>query len=577
MEKLLQRKDVTAAIRKLKADARFHNEQLLKVVYQGKAVPWQYNLPQRLMHEARQRQERAGKPVRLVVLKARREGISTLSEGWLYHKVTTLPYRTAMVVSHELDSANEIFEMTRRFWEFQPEQFRPQLPSSTAPRGREMLFQKLGSKVKVDTANDVTAGRSMTIDALHCSEVAYWRDAATLMLGLLQCVNDDDPDTIVIIESTANGEGGWFYNLVIGAQNGENDFLLVFLPWFIDPRYRMEVPPDTVFTDDEEAVRKKYIFQDQRVVLTDEQLYWRRHIIRNKCEGNVQKFQQEYPGSIEEAFIVSGRKRFVREHIDAMASRAKPPVFRGFLKAKLGHHGWKFDLEKNENGQLRIYEQPLKGERYAIFADVAEGKIITEAGQDPDFSTIGIMKCRTMEEVAVWHGRCPPELLADEFNALGRYYNEAFGSPEKNSKGYACLVRLQDLGYVNLYAQEKQDKIGNQMVREYGWETNQKTKPVMIDELALALRDGEIQSHHERTHEELRRFAILDDGSLGAPHGLHDDCVIRLAGLVQMRKAFYTEDRPEASNKADWNQVDPSVYDDADDERDVAGNECVRD
>jgi len=544
LERLLANPQAREGLRRLTTDARFHNETLLKIVYKGRLIPWRYNLPQELVWRARRAQEEAGRPVRLVILKARREGISTLIEGWLYHKVSTQPHRTGMVVSHELDSANEIHEINRRFYDnagLDGVPFRPSTPTGAAPRGRELVFDKLGSKLKVETANDVTAGRSMTVDVLHLSEVAFWRDASTLMLGLLQCVNDDDPETMVVVESTANGEGGWFYDTVIGAINGDNDFALVFLPWFIDERYQMAVPAGTNWTQDEEDIRRKYQWQGKAVTLTNEQLFWRRHVIRNKCSGDSMLFQQEYPGSVEEAFIATGRKRFERRGIDAMTSRMRKPRFRGYLRKEGANGATRFKQEKHENGPLRIYEEPIKGEAYVIFADVAEGKIVDTGGRDPDYSTIGVMRCKTMEEVAVWHGRCAPERLADEFEAMGYFYNEAYGTPEKNSKGYATLAALKERGYPNLHAKQIYDKMNQLVTKEFGWETTGKSKPMMIDDLARALNDGDLQSHHPRTHEELRRFAVLDDGSLGAPPGLHDDCVIRLAGLVQMRKCWYSD------------------------------------
>jgi len=564
MSDCLWTKKLKPKAKKLQRDAKYHNQKLLQIVYKGKLIPWRYNEPQQIVWEARRKQEAAGKPIRIVTLKARREGISTLIEGWIYHKVTTRFNRVGMVISHEKDSANEIFEITRRFWNYQDPEFRPALPTQSAPRGREMFFHNLGSKLLVETALDVTAGRSMTIDYLHPSEVAFWRDPATVMLGLLQCVNDDDPDTMVIIESTANGEGGWFYDLVIGAQNGDNDYALVFLPWFIDSRYHMAVPAGMTFTADEEEIRRKYIWQGRKVNLTDEQLYWRRWRIRNKCGGDALLFQQEYPGSIEEAFIATGRKRFVRADVDRMASKAKKSIFRGFLRMTQADGKRTFKKEANENGQLRIYEMPIPKETYVIFADVAEGKIQT-GNREPDFSTIGVMRCSTMEEIAVWHGRTVPEKLAEVFETMGYYYNTAYGSPEKNSIGYATVAKLKERNYPMLYIRMVEDKTNKIMLKEYGWETNSKTKPLMINDLAEALSNGDVLSSHSRTHMELRTFAVLDDGSLGAPAGMFDDCVIRLAGEIQMRKAFYSEPEPESTRKHDVLQDDDD-FDEEDDE-----------
>ncbi len=543
--------DLAQTIERAKTDPQFFSEKLLKIVYDGRIQNWKYNPPQEYVLKARRKQEAEGKPVRLVVIKSRREGVSTQIQGWLFHKVTTKPYRLGMVISHEQDSADEIAEISRRFWEFLPEGKRPSIPGAKLPHTKTLIFDKLRSKLKIETAMDVNVGRSMAIDYIHASEVAFWRDAETLMLGLLQCVNDKDKDTMVVIESTANGIGGYFYDLVQKTLNGENDYELVFLPWFIDTRYVMDLPPDFQTTDEEEKIRVQYKWEGKKVRLTDEQLYWRRHTLKNKCNGDEVKFKQEYPGSIDEAFIYSGRTRFNQELLTEIQSDSRNPVFRGFIHEDTIRDGWEYRLEDNRSGYLTLFEKPVNQADYVLFADVSEG--IEVKDRETDFSSIDVLRCDTLEQVAHWHGKIGPEFLDDEIIKLARYYNEAFVGIEKNNMGYGVVAAVKEK-YSKLYINTVHDKNGKEITREFGWRTTSKTKPLMINGLAEAINEKSIRINHPGTIEECRRFTVHPDGSLGAPLGQHDDRVISLAGCLQMQKFFYSS------------PVEEDDYDEDDDE-----------
>lgn len=550
-------------LQRLRADPQYYVENCLKLICEGELVDFKLNDPQKLVLEAIEEQKKEGKPVRLVILKARREGISTFIEALLYHKISTHRHRTAMVIAHELDSSKEIFEMARRFYtHFRTPSLRPMLRSMGV---RNIIFDNpnandskrgLDSKLVVETAMDLQAGRSMEINYLHASEVAFYRDAETLMTGLLQCVNDRSADTMVVLESTANGLGGYFYDYVQAARNGENDYKLVFLPWFIDPRYRRPVPADFKATPEEEKIRTLYKWQEKRVRLTDEQLYWRRKKIANDLKGDEIKFKQEYPGSIDEAFIYSGRTRFNQDRLTEIESKARPAVFRGFLhEEKLRDGKRKHTLEENSRGYLTIYKKPEHGKRYFIFADVSEGIEVRE--RETDSSSIDVLD-ENLEQVAHWHGRIPPELLSGEIERLAWYYNEAFVGVEKNSVGYAVVADLKAT-YPRLYIKTVHDKNGKEITKEYGWRTTPKTKPLMINGLAEVIANSEIQINHPGSIEECRRFTIHPDGTLAAPNGQHDDRVISLAGAVQMWLHSYSapkDDLDEDDDDEDFEDED---------------------
>jgi len=84
------------------------------------------------------------------------------------------------------------------------------------------------------------------------------------------------------------------------------------------------------------------------------------------------------------------------------------------------------------------------------------------------------------------------------------------------------------------------------MTQEFGWKTTRTSKPLMIDDLATALKNGELGLRDRNTLAELRTFTRNEKGSMsGSPF---DDRVIALALANQMRKFAYA---PEYVEKVD--------------------------
>jgi hypothetical protein len=262
-------------------------------------------------------------PIRIRILKARQLGISTWGASLLYHFCATDFYKNAMIISFDSDSASGLFEMTKKFWDFSPENVRPMRRRSNA---KEIVFDNpeqdndvegLKSSIRIETANKMGAGRSKTIQCLEMSESAFWSNAQTVQTGLLQSV-PYKPDTIIIDESTANGIAGDGEQFYENWQNGE--FTNVFFPWHHNPEYA--VPVDRSFKPDD--YEKELI---QRYDLTFEQLAFRRYKISGEMGSAIldpeTQFKQEMPLSEEEAFISSNRPVFSIEQILKDIERAR--------------------------------------------------------------------------------------------------------------------------------------------------------------------------------------------------------------------------------------------------------------
>ena len=138
--------------------------------------------------------------------------------------------------------------MVRRYHDGNP--FAPSVSSSNA---KELMFDKIDSGYKVGTAGNKAVGRSQTLQLFHGSEVGFWPNGEEHLAGVLQAV-PSEAGTEVILESTANGVGGVFYEMVQAAQRGEGTYQLIFVPWYWQPEYVMLCPVDFVKTKQEEQM-----------------------------------------------------------------------------------------------------------------------------------------------------------------------------------------------------------------------------------------------------------------------------------------------------------------------------------
>lgn len=495
--------------RELLNDLNFYSTKFLKVITKkGELSPLGFNSYQQELTRIAQEDEAAGKPVRIIVLKCRQIGGSTWGGAYNYHKTATRFYRKATVIAHDDDSTNNLFRMQKRFYDFSPEQIKPMKRYSNA---KELVFENpdenargdepgLMSSITVENANNLTAGRGGTIHHLHCSEVAFWKNASTVIGGLFQAV-PYEPGTSIIMESTANGIAGHgqeFYERCMAALKGESVFRFVFFKWTENPEYEIEPPANFILDDYEKELMKLH------PGLTLRKLAWRRYKINNEMGKTLMapedQFRQEYPLTPEEAFISSGRPVFNMERINADIERARSKRLR---KADLLNGSW----VDNQRGGYAVFDDANGGRRYAIGADVAEG---LESG---DFSTMCVLN-KDLEQVAVYHGHIHPDLFGAEMIKAGQLYNGALLAPEVNNHGLTTLTHITNKHYPSIFRRKVLDERTGDFTEKAGWQTNLKTKALMLDELIAAYRENSVKINDIETLREMAGLTIESDGSV---------------------------------------------------------------
>lgn len=314
--------------------------------------------------------------------------------------------------------------------------------------------------------------------------------------------------------STAKGSGNFFHRFWQQAQEPKNRFKPLFYPWSAN------------------SDRDETWYEDKAEDLA----------------GTPWILHQEYPRNPDEAFIKSGRTVFDPDVIDAIEREFadRDPV-RGDVWSASPESRYA-EFHGSDKGELSVYQQPTPGDVYVVGADVAEG---LEHG---DYSTAHVIDVRSGEVCAVWHGHLAPDLFGEKLVQLGYWYGSALLGVEVNNHGLTTLTRIVQLSYPNIYFRTTLDDRTKKQTRKVGWRTQINTKPLIIDGVATALRNGTLICRDKPTLGELKLFVREPDGR--SMHGSpFDDRVISLAIAEHMRLyAFYEEYRQSSNDfwSMDW-------------------------
>lgn len=533
-------------------------QTFLKIIdKKGRTVPFLLNEPQKKLYEIIKEQWNQGKPVRVIILKARQMGFSTLTGAIIFWMAATAYYVRCMIVAHKEDATNNLFQMYRRFYDNLPQKIKPMLQASNA---QELVFDRptryrgtskgLGSRIRCATAGGQGVGRSFTLKALHLSEVAFWPgNKADTLLGLLQAV-PEEPGTMIIIESTPNGyeefKNRW--DAAVDAyRRDEEGYIPVFFAWFEMQEYRRKTPKNFVKTEEEKAIARTF-------GLDDEQIAWRRWAIQNLCGGDLNKFHQEYPATPDEAFIATGKCVFDKEMLVLRRTQVeKDPWERGSFRIKysitekIESYVWAPDRK----GIIRILKKPEKGVPYVLGGDTAG---TGNKSVDPDFFAGQVLDNRTGEQVAVLHERLDEREYAEQMYCLGKYYNNALIGVEINYSTYP-EKKLEELGYKNLYVRQHVDNYTQKVMESFGFETNLKTRPLIIDGLKDVFRYTPELITDFDTLGEMLTFIYAQGRRPEAEQGEHDDLVMALAIAHFIRSQQRTSVRlEEAEGTAVWTE-----------------------
>ena len=473
-----------------------------------------------------------GKPVRIIILKARKEGISTLIEILMLIEAMDLKIE-GIVLAHDKRTAAHIFRISKLAFD----KYDLSKPVVSGSRIREMVFGEDGHDgyLVVETANNVQAGTGVTPQFIHASEPPKWAKGSETATALLQSTGDG-PETSVFLEGTAYGEEELFKPIWEEAEEHckvswtltsdgmeptievnrpfeWNGYIPLFISWMEEPSYKREF--DTI---DDKKRFEGILDKEEHLLLkrgtTLEQLNWRRFTIKNKCQNRLEIFKQEYPSTPQEAFITSGRPKLNVAILDRMV--AENGVV-GRLEPQSEWQTGKLKFIKDVNELFTVFHYPEINHNYIIGCDVAEG-IQPEGAKDPDESVFIVFDltagCR---QAATFAGRVSETMLVEPLARTGIWYNHAFINVDNSSTGKHVAIKLAEI--------YRKDRLywGQPGSGVPGFRTHVGNRHLLVSTLSQFVEDEAITLTDRRTISQCKSLVTSAHGKVQAAPGKHDD------------------------------------------------------
>lgn len=583
-----------AAIRVIAEDFYIYCERNLMIEDKltAEVIPFTLNWQQKKLVRLVLEDIAAGKPVRYIILKARQMGLSTVIEALGYWWTTTHRNIHSLIIAHESMAASNLYEMFKRYFEYSHSQFQPDRKYNNK---KELVFDVddrikedwkehidgcrdpegcgfshkppgLGSSIKTMVAKE-GKGRSLKIHFFHGSEVAFWEASADVASAAMQAV-PMAKNTFVFLESTANGVGGFFYDTWQNAKIGKSNLRPLFFAWHEHAEYEFEGSCNDIYDEEEVQLLEIFLEKGYDRARWDPKILWRREK-KKEFLDDPKKFYQEYPKDDMEAFISSGRPRFdvnmlmkwdnyARNHVEHIYGQVVPNPDPDSLERYVFEQVPQIS-EGTDPTPLKIWEQPLKRKpganetfdaKYVIGVDVSEGKLNKEAQKkENDYSVIDVMRVDTLKTVARWRGHIDPDLLGGVVYAIGMYYNKALVGVEVNNHGLTTVQSLRNKNYPNLYIRkDSEENRFQERTSLMGWRTDKKTKKIIIDNLAQAIRENDIIDLDVVFIQECMTYIRDDQGFTNAQEGRFDDTVMAKAIALKLSD-YQTIDTNELKNK----------------------------
>lgn len=476
-------------------------------------------------------QAKLGGKIRAVFVKARRVGVSSLAEGLGTCHIASGPNNRAKIVACLADTSKELFDVPTNLiknWPFP-------LPE---PLTSKIVYpHKEGdSLMTIMTAQTAIAGRGGRCTFLHLSEAAFFPVGGGAFTSLFNSV-PDDPNTSIIVESTAYGKTGIgqaFWEFWEAATKGDNEFIPIFLTWLDDPHCRREPgelsPKD--FDEDEKDIESLISCSDrcgrcERCRKTLECVAWRRWAIHNLCQGKVDKFRQEYPVTAEEAFWASITPAFQRDELRYARETVRDPILVGRLSQEMDAYGNPkpgINFTPDSRSPLYIWRPPNPEHHYYIGADCARGIV------GKDYASASVWCGQTGEQVARYLQYVGPEAFALLLYLLATFYNTAMVAIELtgNLGLWAQTVLRDKYKYRNFYRWKGRDDrmpTYRPPTNSIGWETNVRTREIMLTAFRSSLHHRTSTVRDAALLLQMEAAEIVED-RWEVPAKVHDDLLI---------------------------------------------------
>ena len=491
----------------------------------------------------------AGLPIRIILLKARQWGGSTLVQLYMmWIQVQHKENWHSVIGTDVISQASNIKSMYKVACDYYPKHIQ-KLTMRPFEGGTARQIIERGCRIYMGSMQNPDSLRSGDYAMAHFSEVAIWKTTDNKkpedVISSVTSSILDDPYTMIVEESTAKGEGNYFHLKWVSSVRGENGFLPVFVSWFEIETYQKP------FKSEEEKIRFAENLTNRGKELwnmgaTLEGINW---YFYKQYIAKLQDWQmhEEYPSTPEEAFISSGERVIPIAYMKEVMKSIRPPIAIGNILAD-GLKGkpalTNIRLEKDDaNGMFKIWKFPDTSNnysnRYVASMDIggrsakADKTVIrvidrfwrTEGGVD--------------ELVATWRGNMDADYSTWIGAMIAKWYDNALlviesntiDSKHQHTEGDHTFTVFNEIVkvYKNLYIRIDPQRTAEKLEPKYGFNTNKSTKPAIIDNLIASYRDNTFIEHDQEMITESNQYEFKQDRTTGAKDGCHDDVLMTTA------------------------------------------------
>lgn len=509
----------------------------------GRDVKLRLNRPQRRVLSVLEGQRLAGEPLRLIMLKARQWGGSTLVLMYMAWIQCCLRRNWhSLICAHVKDTSATIRAMYVKMLDAYP----PELWEEDAAPVFRPFERSINTRVIPGRDCRVTLASSERQDAVrgtdfamaHLSEVAFWCDSAQRSpesfiqavcggIARVEC-------SMIVLESTANGVGNYFHSEWMRSKRGESDKIALFVPWYEIDIYASPVTDAAALWESMDAYERSLWERG----CTLEQIQW--YHDKRREYASAAQMAAEFPSDDVEAFTSTSRSVFALDAVERLREGCCDPVVVGDLVTSVPSGYGSLDIKEfchDPLGRLKVWRFPEKsGRGYCRYVCAVD---IGGRSEKSDFSVIAVLDTLTPdgrpEVVAQWRGHLDHDLLTWKAAAIAQWYDEALLVIESNTleteDGDNSLFALTELNlvYRNLYYRVARDRLTLAPETRMGFHTNRSTKAMVITRLIGAVRDCAYIERDTLACDELALYECDSSGRYAARPGHHDDILMTRA------------------------------------------------
>ncbi len=544
--------------------------------------PFVLNNPQRHLIGEFEKMREAGEPIRLILVKARQWGGSTATQTYmLWIQLMRRKGFNSLIVAQQHAGTDEVLDIAKTALDSYPGYMLADEGEEISAKEKRYVSNGISNaairiprrcfKIKAGSAERPDSSRGGDYALVHLTEVGLWKQTdGKTPEDIIRAATSGvllEPETMIVMESTANGTGTYFHREYEAAKRGSSLYRPLFIPWFEIERYSIPIADREAFarrlvegrhenfTDDDRKATGEYLWNLWLAGATLEAIAWYEKL--RAGYNNHDHLMAEYPSSDLEAFVSSGANVFQRDKALELRKECRPPRKTGEL---LGHaesgaaalSGICF--HDDPRGRLKVWDEPDTdgagrarriSDRYLVVVDVGGRSMKADWSVIAVFDRLGMATGGKPAIAAQWRGHCDMDQLAWLSARIARWYGEALlviesntietRDPERYVDGDQSLFILNQLRsvYGNLYARRQSpEDIVEGRPRKYGFHTNISTKPMIISNLVRVVREGLYTERDEACIDEFLTYQRRPNGSYGAVSGKHDDLLMtRAIGL----------------------------------------------